>query len=467
VKTLAWLFAKSPVRDWVLLFIAVNMLVTISAAVNPAARWATLVSMVEDQSFAMDHYLGYTCDWTLPPNGHYYSNKAPGPILVGYPIFRVLDKMDTDGLTNRIDRDRRRGAQLDHNLHTLSMVTQVLPLAIATLLLINEMRKMAVPLAALHLAAVAILFGNTPSLFANTFFGHAMSAALVLLTLYAVHRRMPIRTGLFYGLAVLSDYSCILLSVPLFIALAMTRQLAWRRIVRITAGGIGPAIAFATYHKICFGSPFTLGQKYVNPAFVDVKTEPALWGVFRIRPNMATVAKLIYSPERGVAYTQGWVLVCLLLALVLVWFRNSNAAQRYTLRWLTAFAVPGFVLILWMNSSFGGWHGGSTCGPRYLSAILPVFAVILPLVYARVPSWLKELLVVSVVPAVVLFLLVQSTKDVLAPETPLLDYYFNRLLAPVPGERLFNALVISLGFGWAGYRAHKSIVRERLEPRVS
>ena len=466
MKTLACLFVKSPVRDWVWLFIAVNMLVTISGSVNPASRWATMMSMIEDHAFSIDNYVGTTCDWAQPPNRHYYSNKAPGPMLLGYPILRALDKMDTGDLPDRTDRDNRRRREIDHNLHILSMLTQVIPLAIATLLLINELRKLAVPIAALHLAAVAMLFGNTASLFANSYFGHAMSATLVLLTLYAVQRRMAVLTGLFYGLAVLSDYSCLLLALPLFIALTMTRQLQWRRIRGIVGGGVVPAVAFAIYHKLCFGSPFTLGQKYVNPAFVDVKSEPALWGVFRIHPDMRIIEKLIYSPERGVAYTQGWVLVCLLIALVVVWLRSSDLAQRYTLRWLTGFTIPGFILILWMNSSFGGWHGGLTCGPRYLSAILPVFALLLPLLYARVPSRLKELIIVSLVPSLVLYVLVQSSKNVLAPETPLLEYYFNQLFKPQPGDQLFNVLLILLGTGWAGYRAHKSIVRARIEPEA-
>ncbi len=457
------LFVKSPVRDWAWLFVVINIFVTINGSVNPAARWATLAAMVEDHSFAIDRYIPYTCDWARPPSGHYFSNKAPGPVLLGYPLFKYIDSQQTEGLQTREARDARRGSLVDDNMHTLSIFLQVIPLAIATLLLVGELQKLGVPLAALHLTAVAILFGNTASLFANTYFGHTMSATLVLLTLYAVQRRMPLRIGIFYGLAVLSDYSCLLLSVPLLIALALTRQFRWRAILRVVAGGIAPALTFAAYHKSCFGSPFTLGQKYVNPVFVDVKSEPALWGVFRINPNMKTVSKLLYSPERGLAYTQPWVLVCLLLMLVVVWIRRSDAAQQHMLRWLTAFILPGFVLIMWMNSSFGGWHGGATCGPRYLSAILPVIALSLPLIYVRVPGYLKQLLFVTMVPGLVLYVLVQSTKHVLAPELPLIEYYFDMLLRPKVAEHLFAVMLILMGAGWATYRAIRSVAEERLQ----
>lgn len=457
------LFVKSPVRDWVWLFVLINAFTTIYGSVNPASRWAALAAMVEDHSFAIDHYVPYTCDWSRPPGGHYYSNKAPGPALLAYPIFRLLDDAQTRDLPTREARDTRRVGLIDENMHTLSMFLQVIPLAIATLLLIGELQKLGIPLAALHLTAVAILFGNTASLFANSFFGHTLSASLVLLTLYAVHRRMPFRIGIFFGLSVLSDYSCLFLSLPLAIALVMTRQFRWRAIRRVVAGGALPALVLAYYQKVCFGSPFTLAHKYVNPAFVDVKTEPALWGVFRIHPNTRVVGKLLFSPERGLAYTQPWVLASLVLMLVVVCLYNSDYGQRHMLRWLTGFTLPGFVLIMWMNSSFGGWHGGATCGPRYLSAILPVFALAIPLVYLRVSATLKQLLFVTTVPALVLYVLVLSTRHVLAPESPLIEYYFDTLLRPSAGAHLFAALVILMGGGWATYRAIRGIAEARLE----
>lgn len=457
------LFVKSPVRDWVWLFIAVNVFIVIPGSVNPASRWATMVAMIEDHSFAIDRYIPYTCDWAQPPNKHYFSNKAPGPVLLGYPIFRYLDATQTDHLVSRADRDKHRASLIDENMHTLSVFLQVIPLAIAVLLLVGAFQNLGVPLPALHLTAVAILFGNTASLFANTYFGHTMSATLVLLTLYALHRRMPVRIGVLFGLAVLSDYSCLLLALPLVIALAMTRQFRWRVIWRVIAGGTIPALAFAAYHEVCFGSPFTLGQKYVNPAFVDVKSEPALWGVFRIHLNTKIVSKLLFSPERGLAYTQPWVLVCLLLMLIVVWLRSSNWGQRYMLRWLVGFTLPGFVLIMWMNSSFGGWHGGATCGPRYLSAIVPVFALSMPLIYARVPSYLKELLWAATIPALVLFVLVQCTQHVLAPESPLLVYYFDLFMKVNVGTHFFIVLLIGMGAGWAGYRAARSVAKARTE----
>lgn len=466
MKTLAWLFMKSPVREWVWLFLAINTLFTFYGGANPAARWAMMVSMVEERSVRIDHYFQHTCDWSRTPDGHYYSNKAPGPSLLGYPIFWALDRSDTEKLPKRPDRDFQRIKEQDNNLHILSVLTQALPFAMATLLLINELQKLAVPLAALHLSAVALLFGNTASLFMNTYFGHSMAAMFVLLTVLAIHRRMAFRVGLFFGLAVLCDYADMLLILPLIVALMMTKLLNRRNVAKILGGGAGPALIFAAYHMYCFGGPFTLSTKYVNPEFVDVRPGiPAVWGVLRFFPNPSVMKRLLIFPERGVAYTQAWVLVCLLLALAVVWMRNPNSGQRGTLRWLSAFSILGFSEMLWMNSCWGGWHGGATCGPRYLASILPVFALLIPLLYGRLAPWLQQLLVVSVIPSLLLFLLVFSCKHVLAPESPLLEYYLTRTFKgdPGAGDRLLNLLLMSLGAGWAGSRAYKNIVQARTE----
>ena len=51
MKSLAWLFVKSPVCGWVWLFLAINVFTTTLGSVNPAARWTMMVAMLEDHSF--------------------------------------------------------------------------------------------------------------------------------------------------------------------------------------------------------------------------------------------------------------------------------------------------------------------------------------------------------------------------------------------------------------------------------
>ena len=231
MKSLAWLFVRSPVRDWAWLFLAINIFSTFNAGANPAARWTMMVAMTEDHTVRIDKYYFHTCDWSRTPDGHYYSNKAPGPSLIGYLLFWSLDRADTAEIPTRASRDYTRTVMRDNNLHTLSTVTQVFPFIIVTLLLIKELQKLGAPLAALHVSAVALFFGNTASLFMNTYFGHSMAATFVLFTVLSVHRRWAFRTGLFFGLAVLCDYAAVLLILPLLIALELKSLIRTRKLV--------------------------------------------------------------------------------------------------------------------------------------------------------------------------------------------------------------------------------------------
>jgi len=467
VKSLAWLFVKSPVACWVWLFLAINVSTTTLSLVNPAARWAMMVAMIEDHSFRIDKYRWHTIDWSRPPDGHYYSNKAPGPSLLGLPIFYVLDKIDTAGGVTRIERDSARARDMEGTLHELSMFMQAIPLAFITLLLFERLQRLRVPRAGLHLGAVALLFGNTASLFVNTYFGHTLAAIFVLLVVLAIYERRPFQIGLYFGFAVLCDYADMLLILPLLVALWMTRQLGWRRIFRIGLGGAGPALAFGAYHQICFGSPITLSTKYVNPMFVDVQVS-SVWGVLRVIPDFSVMRRLIYYPERGLAYTQPWVLVCVALALVVIWMHHADISQRRALNWMAIFGLLGLAIMLWMNSCWGGWHGGATCGPRYLASILPVFGIVVPLLYPRLPPALRQLLVVALVPALLLFVLVLCSKHILAPESPLLEYYLTFLLQSKElGTRLLRLFLILLGGGWAWYRTYCDIANERREARCA
>ena len=292
-----------------------------------------------------------------------------------------------------------------------------------------------------------------------------MAAVFVLLMVYAIHNRNMVQVGLYFGLSVMCDYADMLLIVPLIVALWMTHQISWKRIFRVALGGAGPAAVFAFYHQVCFGSPFTLSTKYVNPMFVNVKV-PSVWGVLRVVPDLSVMKRLLFLPERGLAYTQPWVLVCFALALVVIWMRNPDVVQRQTLKWISAFGLIGLTVILWMNSCWGGWHGGSSCGPRYLGSILPVFGLIASLLYPRLSPFFRQLICVALAPGLLLFVLVLTCAHVLAPEPPsppLQQYYLGLTFQTDVGNHLFRLFLILLGGGWVGYRAYRDVREEWME----
>ena len=452
---------RNPARDWVLLFLAIQCLVNVDGFINTYSRWAAMAAMAEDHSLHIDNYYQHTIDWARTPDGHYYSNKAPGPAILGYPLFRLMDHFSIRGANTREERDRKRVEDRNIILHVLSVATQAVPYGLVVMLLVAALRPLRLPLSALHMTAVALLFGNTASLFMNTYFGHGMAAMFVLAMLLALHRGLPFRVGLFFGLAVLCDYGAALLGLPLLWALWHLRRWKVRVLSRFLLGGLVPGAVFVAYHRYCFGGLFSLPNKFQNPGFVDVPQHiPNLWGVLRLFPRASVVPNLLWSPERGLLYTQPWVLLCLLLLPFLLWrISGWTRAQRLFTKRTSGFAVVGLALLLWLNASFGGWHGGATPGPRYLAIAFPALALVLAGLFARAPEFWRQALVVTLAVSILPFLLLFSTADVLAqPDNSLLPFYFTRLVAE-HGTNLQRGFFIALGFAWVGWRAWRDIRR--------
>ena len=458
---------KNPARDWVILFLAIQGLVMIDGATNTYSRWSTMVSIIEDKTVRIDKYYQHTIDWARTPDGHYFSNKAPGPMLLGLPVFWALDHGITRNLPERYQRDVARLVARNLVMLRLSYITQVIPYAAMVLLFIRFLQKKRVPLPALHFTAVALLFGNTAVIFMNTFFGHAISAMFVLATLYTLHVRRQALAGLCLGLAGLCDYGATLLLLPAVIVLLWDRGNRFKRLGWFALGGVAPAITWVLYHTYCFGGPFSLPNKFQNPLFVNVpKNVPQLWGILRLFPEAGILKELLVGSARGLLYTQGWLLVAFLGLIALFVMNLARANITFCDRLLrdsAIFSFMGLALLLLMNCAFNGWHGGATPGPRYLSIILPACAVTAGLAYPRFPTVARQAMVVFVILSLVLFVLVFGTRNLLAPENALFAAYL-RSLVLVDGSSLERILYLTLAFCWVGYRTFTTIQQQSAAP---
>jgi len=436
----------------VLLFVFVQCKLDLDGGMNATSRWAALAGFAENGNPQIDAYVGHTIDWARPADGHYYSNKAPGPMLLALPLFLASDRATTQGLSTASARNSARLAARAEVLSTLSIVLQALPYALLVMSVMAVLVERRVRADGLRFACVALLFGNTAALFMNTFFGHGLAAVWVLALWLSLYREKPLWVGISLGFAVLCDYGAALLALPTFVWLWQTHPKRWRPLAWCALGGLGPLLAFALYHRYCFGGPFTLPNKFNNPAFIDVPTnEVNLWGVLRLVPPWRATKELLVGSERGLLWTQPWCLFGL-FALAFVWWRQRHATcpNAQLFRRATLFAVTGFALVFWMNASFNGWNGGFTAGPRYLSIVFPPLALALGLGFAWLPSFLRQLLDLGLVAALLLWLLVFSVQVVLAPPEPIAHFYLRELVSKQPGEHLtrFVGLTLGLVFGW-------------------
>ena len=398
----------NPVGHWCVLFVVLAATVELhDNNVNPYSRYALLAAIAEDHTLAIDAYRKDTCDWSQTPDGRYFSNKAPGAAFLALPFYLPVDALVVAHAQDRAWRDLRRLQARNAVLDYLSIGLQAVPFALLVMVAAAMLAARGVSRPALELAALAMLFGNTASLLMNTFYGHGVAVVLTLGMAFALHRRRLFWAGLLLGLNVLTDYGSALF-LPIALAYALWPGVAdgstrRARLVRLGLGGVVPFLVFVGYHKLCFGGPFTLANKYMNPVFVEAGRR-ALWGVIDFFPNPRAGYELVFGAKRGLLVTQPWVLLLTLLLPWYLWRRRHLAEPRRALaRTLVPLAFVGLLLLFLMNASFGGWHGGVCPGPRYLSAILPVVGLALGLMYDAFPRPVRVVLWLAVLPSLAIF----------------------------------------------------------------
>lgn len=434
-----WNAVPRPARWWILLFLAVNVAFPIRPSTNPLSRYALLCALVEDGSFRIDPYVGETIDWSRTPDGHYYSNKAPGPALAALPLFFAFDRLSVGSLPTRAARDEARWHR--HRMRAMSLLSffvQAVPLAILVALAAAALAASGAPAAGIHFFALAALFGNTASLFTNTFFGHAFAAACALAMAIALLKRSPGWVGFFFGWTLLSDYGAAVL-LPFVLFVVAPRQWA-----KLAVGGLVPGALWIVYHVACFGSPFALPQKFQNPVFVD--TAAPLWGVIGGIPDPRIVVALVFGTTRGLLWTQPWVLALCLAT-------PSAARKRPDVATLAAVFLPALALLIWMNAAFGGWHGGDTPGPRYLSLVFPALALLAGLSYSALGPISVRASWVGLAVAVALYLVFMAAPVLAPPTLPLWSFYLPLVTKTASLARLAALGILALLAAIAALRA--------------
>lgn len=302
---------------------------------NQNATFALTRALVERHEIHIDAYASNTADVSFQA-GHVYSNKAPGLSFVAaipYAIFHAIHGAP------------RNAIELNVALYLCTVfVCGISGALIGVAVLIATQRR-----------DVALLAGLGTPLFAYStmLFAHVPAALLVLIA-FVLLRKRPWLAGAAIGAATFVNYLCAPLVVIFLVA-------SRRDALKFALGGLPFAIALAAYHYAAFGSPFTTAVEVTNPAFLD---QSRFLGVFAL-PRLDALWGITFSPFRGLFFIAPILLIA-----------------AYGIRRHATIVAAALVTIL-MNASFNGWHGGYTIGPRYLLTIVPLLALGLPEVRAK------------------------------------------------------------------------------------
>lgn len=300
---------------------------------NQNATFDLTRALVERHALSIDPYASNTADVSFHA-GHVYSNKAPGLAFAAAIPYALL---------HAIHGAPRNAIELNLYLYFCTVIVCGVSGALIGVLMFAAAIDRGASRRKATWLALLTGFGTPLFAYSTMLFAHVPSALLVLLTYESQRRGRPLAAGLAAGAATFINYLCLPLAL-IFIPR--------RGALRYIAGGAPFAIALAAYQLLAFGSPLRTSIATMNPAFIE---RGAALGIFHL-PRLDALWGITFSPYRGLFY------LAPILLVALAGIRDCRIG--------IAFGV-----LLMLNASFNGWHGGYAIGPRYLIAVVPLLAL--------------------------------------------------------------------------------------------
>ncbi|MEX0895721.1 MAG: hypothetical protein WDZ94_02160 [Patescibacteria group bacterium] len=228
-------------------------------------------------------------------------------------------------------------------------------------------------------------------------FAHMLFLSFMLVSFYcirkyglALHRFWLVLAGMSYGVIVLSYNPTYLLLLP-GLGLYLIFQYQWQQwqhwrmtvleLVKDCLTALAGLLPFAGvyfwFNMVRFGgflsSGYGTGGIPVPPAPQPFVLFEGLWGI-------------LFSPGKSI-----FLFSPILLLLIIFWFKFK---QQYLPEIVAALSI--FVVYLYFIASLVGgadffpWHGEASFGPRYLLPILPLFLILVALLYKNISHFQKK-----------------------------------------------------------------------------
>jgi hypothetical protein len=333
---------------------------------NESIRFYFVESVVHDGTLSVDPALaryGIPNIDAARVGGKSYMDKAPGLAFAAIPPYALLEAL---GATEALHWTALWAL--------LTLLTVTLPSLWATALLYRLLRDLSGRHdVALGLAAAWAL--ATPALVYSTlFFGHQLSAALLLAAFATlkpgeqapVSARRAAAAAFLLGWSVLTQYEVVLAASGVA-AFGLLRAGTTRRRLWLVAGGAVPAALMLVYHTAAFGGPFSFPYAFkAHASFAAVHGQ----GVFGFGlPSLSNAAELLVGARRGLLYAAPF-LALWPLGVLRMFDAPSWRHARWAVLWV---GVTHTLLVL----GYGYWTGGDAVGPRFLVPALPF--LVLPL----------------------------------------------------------------------------------------
>ena len=305
-----------------------------------------------------------TGDWAFV-RGHYYSNKAPGTILLGIPLYEVMLSVESI-------LELPQSFQLETlNGYLLNFMLSVIPISVGVVFFYLLLRELKYSEESSKLLSLALAFGTLTFSFSTQLWGHTTALGFLCVALYllfgSASKTKLILAGLFLGLASICDFVFIFISCACVLYKLSQHP---RSAASIILGSIPSILALLSYNFLTTGDYFSSPIEFSNPQFL----EPASgFLAFVGRFSFEKIYLLTFGLDRGL-----FLFSPILLCSFAYFFISTKNASANTLVRLKIFSLLVVILVLVLNSFFNGWHGGSCAGPRYLMGTIPFWILLIP-----------------------------------------------------------------------------------------
>jgi hypothetical protein len=352
---------------------------------NTNSRMDMIVAVVENGTFQIDPYVQNTVDFARV-GAHYYSDKPPGAALLGIPVYAVLRlalkspflgplvthlsanpafqaTLNASGTGISEDKVRIAISQV-----AVTYLVATLPTLLLALLLYRLLRQMKVQPGVSLFTVMAYGLLTPAFAYANNFYSHQLSAALLFAAFYLSFNRQKIAQagkllliGFLIGYAVISEYQVVLIAGILFLYTfyQLFRSGNWLKIGWVLLTGLIIMAGWMVYNTLIFGGPFNLSYAYS----ADWTAQHQTGFMSLTYPHLDALWGMTFSLFRGLFLLSP--LLLLAFPGLIIWWKNKAFRTELVVVLAIILAMGLF------NSSSVMWWGGFAIGPRYFLPAVP------------------------------------------------------------------------------------------------
>ncbi len=366
---------------------------------NQMAHFATIHALVVDGTAEITRYTPFTQDISIF-NGHAYSSKPPGLVLLGTPIYFVLISIER---TLQINTDSP--TVWLNNLSILTICLAALPGALLNVLIYFAFRREQASIRTAFLLTGAFAFGSLSWPYTGALFAHMLCALCVFCAWYflsnpSTTKKQTAIAAAAMGIAVMSD----LLTIPIAAIFALYILLKDKSPRTFIYYSLGPALGLATmllYNHLAHGAALDSGPFHPTQQF----TAPGLFLGMFAPPDFRRLYWITYQPMRGIFVCCPIFLICLLALFTL------KKPIRFQLDYLPALLVLLYYIAFYLT--YYTWTGGWGVGLRFMIPAFPLLWMVALKPFQRFPKICAIFIAISIFN----MLCVTSVRATLPPTT--------------------------------------------------